>query len=216
MQLSGLIRYAASLGTQCYAGWLMNRIGVRRYALPFDFIFSDLGMVAHCVNDGFRMLLDRSQYVQVDKEGHCSHTFYSAQFDRPIIFNHHNVTQEQHYMHFVRSADRFRRLLAGTGGKLFLCVSEPSRATDQKIEAVSDAISARTADAQMVVVRVYPETAGKPTMSQDREIGMAAVFDFSASSRWVNGLTFRNDTDNKAIEEILENFLYQLDEGIRN
>jgi hypothetical protein len=127
-----VIRYAASLGSHCYASWLLSQMQLRKYALPFDYIFSDLGMVAHCISDDFKSFLDISQYERIDDAGRCAHEFYSKQFNRSVIYNHHDVTQEKDHLHFVRAAERFNRLLASNGAKLFVCVSEEPRVTDAK------------------------------------------------------------------------------------
>jgi hypothetical protein len=205
-----IIRYTASLGTHCYSAWLLDRIGTRRYAGPFDWLFSDLGMITHCIEDDFRLFLDPSKYVVADQRGHCGHSFYGPRFGRTVIFNHHDVTQAKDYAHFVRAVERFRRLLSSKGAKIFLCVSGPSRATDERVEALSNAISARTTDGQILIVSIQSNTAHQTKMAAGRQIGIARVFDFWATSDMMNGLSFGNDADNQAIASLFDPFQFEI------
>jgi hypothetical protein len=206
----GTLNYTASLGTHCYSAWLLDRVGARKYAGPFDWLFSDLGMIAHCIEDNFRLFLDPTKYVILDEHGHCGHSFYGPRFDRSVIFNHHDMMQAKDYSHFVRAVERFRRLLSSKGAKIFLCVSVPSRATDERIRALSNAISARTTDAQILIVSVQSNTASRTKMADSRRIGIAKIFDFWATSDMMNGLSFRSDADNRAIACLFDPFQFDI------
>jgi Putative papain-like cysteine peptidase (DUF1796) len=204
------ITYTASLGTHCYSAWLLDRIGARKYAGPFDWLFSDLGMITHCIEDNFQIFLDASKYVMLDQHGHYGHSFYGPRFDRTVIFNHHDVTQAKDYAHFVRAVERFRRLLSSKGTKIFLSVSVPSRATDARVKALSNAIWARTTDAQILIVSVQSNTASQTKMAGGREIGIAKIFDLWATSDMMSGLSFRSDADNRAIACLFDPFQFDI------
>jgi len=172
----------------------------------------DLGMITHCIEDNFRLFLNKTKYVVLDQYGHCGHSFYGPRYDRTVIFNHHNVTEEKDYAHFVRAAERFRRLLDSAGAKIFLSVSAPSRATNERVQALSSAISSRTADARILIVSIKSNNASRTQISARCQIGIAKIFDLWATSDMINGLSFRNNTDNRAIEALF----YGLDLDIRD
>jgi Putative papain-like cysteine peptidase (DUF1796) len=204
------IAYTASLGTHCYSAWLLDRIGARKYAGPFDWLFSDLGMITHCIEDNFEIFLDASKYVVLDQHRHYGHTFYGPRFDRTVIFNHHDVTEAKDYVHFVRAVERFRRLLSSKGAKIFLCVTHPSRVTDRRVKGVSNAISARTTDAEILIVSIQSNTAPQTKIAGGRQIGIAKIFDLWATSEMMNGLSFQNDADNHAIASLFNRFQFDI------
>jgi riboflavin biosynthesis pyrimidine reductase len=106
-------------------------------------------------------------------------------------------------------------LLYARGDKLFFCVADERRAADKKIEDLSDAISTVCQDAHILVVRLRPEKHCPPEIVVGKKIGIAITYELFSSSDMVNGLTFRNEADNQAIEELLRYFTYQIDEEIR-
>ena len=55
----------SALGTHCFSSSFLRRLGVREWSGPFDWTFSSLPMVAHCVADDFKTFLDRSHYEPV-------------------------------------------------------------------------------------------------------------------------------------------------------
>eukprot|EP01079_Euglenida_sp_SAG-EU17-18_P008660 gene8660-1548_t len=113
-----VVSWALSLGSMCHAAQFLQNQGLRRFAGPFDFIFSDARMVAHCLRDDFRTFLDPSQYVRQERESGppvtCGHAHYSAMAGLPTIFNHHNPSERlDDYEHFERCCTRLRAILKG-------------------------------------------------------------------------------------------------------
>jgi len=93
----------------------MKDHGLRRYAGPFDWIFSNPEMVAHCVEDDFRRFLDRDQHVVAlgQGKGTATHRFYGAVVKHGVIFNHHDpVHNPEDHAYFVRCVERFRTVLS--------------------------------------------------------------------------------------------------------
>jgi beta-1,4-mannosyl-glycoprotein beta-1,4-N-acetylglucosaminyltransferase len=197
-----LVQYIVSLGTHCYTSWLLEQMNLRKYSLPFDYVFSDLGIISDCVDNNFSAFLDKTKYVKIDDEGRCGHKFYSKEFNLPIIFNHHNVTEPDSYDHFVRSVERFRKILRNEGHKLFLCVTNDARTDDGKIKLLSDAISSQTNNCRIIVIMVSAP-ATRREMKLDRRIGHADVYSFCPLTEMVNGLSFADELDNKEIEKLL-------------
>jgi hypothetical protein len=105
-----------SLGTHCFTSGLLRRWGLRSSSGPFDWTFSSIGMVAHCVDDDFATFLDRSQYQPVPVEqrragpnaNRVNHAYYLDKHRVEFVFNHHDVHLPEDYAHFQRTVQRFR------------------------------------------------------------------------------------------------------------
>ena len=125
----GAIRFtqAVSLGSFCHSAMALKQAGLRHQASPFDWLFSNPRAVAHAIEDDFNVLLDPSYYQPVPLAERsdpvanlCEHTFYREHFGVHHMFNHHLPTQAEDHAYFVRSVQRFRRLLSGDQWTLFL------------------------------------------------------------------------------------------------
>lgn len=113
-----------SLGEFCHASTLLKNNGLKQASFPFDWIFSNVDMVKHCINDDFKTYLDKSHYVTDSvNENICQHVLYNEMIgkDHLTIFNHHNpLTNEDHYAYFERCVNRFREMLASSEEKTFV------------------------------------------------------------------------------------------------
>jgi hypothetical protein len=89
-------------------------------------------MVAHCIDDDFKIFLDKQFYP--DKNPNAwqqSHTYYHP-FSDDKTFNHHNPMIEKDYQYFKRGISRFRKLLKSDAFCVFLHIvvnSEPINQT---------------------------------------------------------------------------------------
>jgi len=116
------VRHIMSAGGHCVVASVLNKNGLRRFSGPFDWIFSNSGMIQHCIEDDFVKFLDIKYYYpnenpalksNVFDEGRfpIHHSFYEQTFPggRPV-FNHHDLLDPEAYNSFARSVDRFRLL----------------------------------------------------------------------------------------------------------
>jgi hypothetical protein len=120
-----------SIGPYCSCVDIIKTNGLRKNAYPFDYIFSSLEMVKHCINDRFIIFLDK-QYYKYCSEDFCQHLFYSKFIDTEIlkkhhiahnlpdiannltsreIFLHHNLFNNDIYLGFVRRCNRLLNLI---------------------------------------------------------------------------------------------------------
>lgn len=112
------INYFCSLGHLCHASSFLKKIGFKKMSFPFDWVFSDLSIVIHCIEDDFATFLDKSHYIQLNYTK-CAHKKY-----HDCMFNHHNpLNNKHHYDYFVRCVSRFRNLLASDKNKVFVITS---------------------------------------------------------------------------------------------
>jgi hypothetical protein len=123
------VEHLAPLGCFCLPALLFQNYGLRRYSLPFDWIFSSPQMVRECLSNDFAEFLDRRHYRSVtgDKrtEPGADHVLYRERFGVPGLFAHRDPTREDDYLYFVRCVTRFRQLLGSEDAKLFLFIVRP-------------------------------------------------------------------------------------------
>ena len=118
-----------SIGEFCHAAALLKDNGLKHASFPFDWIFSSVDMVKHCIEDDFKMFLSKSEYSSnVLEHGLAEHAFYATMVQnhqeegkKNVVFNHHNpLVNEEHYSYFQRCVDRFRNLLQSSEEKTFV------------------------------------------------------------------------------------------------
>ena len=118
-----------SIGPCCFTAEYIKNNGLRNHSYPFDYIFSSIEMVNHCINDKFKMFLDLT-YIS-----DCNHSFYDEKiktnllerhsyhilgvYKNPVTFPHHNLHIESIYNSMQRKCNRFLELL-NSNKKIFL------------------------------------------------------------------------------------------------
>ena len=56
-------RYFISIGPYCSTADILKKHNHRLQAFPFDYIFSSLEMIKHCINDQFNIFLDKKDSI---------------------------------------------------------------------------------------------------------------------------------------------------------
>lgn len=155
--------HVISLGSHCYTSWILKQDHLKRFSLPFDWIFSNLSMVMHCIKDDFRLFLDPAQYAVRPEssrprpnEGLCDHLFYRDRFGVELVFNHYDPTNPADWAYFNRAVARFRAVLASPQRKLFLAISTDDRITPTDFPALATLIDQITTNAELLVIRILP------------------------------------------------------------
>ena len=69
-----------SIGPYCGSADIIKNTGSRNTSYPFDYIFSSLEMVKHCINDRFNIFLNKN-YYKYCSESSTQHLFYSKFID---------------------------------------------------------------------------------------------------------------------------------------
>ena len=73
-----------SIGPYCSSADIIKINGLRNSSYPFDYLFSSLKMVKHCINNRFKIFLDK-RYHKYCSEYHSHHLFYSTFIDTEIL-----------------------------------------------------------------------------------------------------------------------------------
>lgn len=158
----------AALGTHCFSSSFLRRLGVREWSGPFDWTFSSLPMVAHCIADDFKTFLDRSLYepVPIDQRpngptvNRVQHRFYRDTFGVQFVFNHHDVHLDEGHAYIVRCVERFRAALNSPQRKVFLATCLMSATAVEQLRQVSEALQARTQNFRIVGFAIEPDALG--------------------------------------------------------
>ena len=121
-----------SVGPYCSTADILKTYNLRTEAYPFDYIFSSLEIVKHCINDKFNIFLDKKYYTPGTCNNSTRHSFYCNFLDTPLLlqhhinfncskdykvssgnlFNHHNLIEDNgNYEKFKRRCNRLLSLI---------------------------------------------------------------------------------------------------------
>lgn len=204
---------AISLGSFCHAAEALKRTQLRVFAGPFDWLFSNLSMLTHCIEDDFKEFLDQSKYQVLPLEARpiseanvCDHAFYRDQFGVKYLFNHHDPTQDDVYAHFQRTVERFRKLPQQLSPILFLMVTiQPVSVKDYAM--LVGHLERTMGDFLLVVVRFVSgqteDSQGGVKLYQHHFNFVSVEFPVMAPS---NGVQFPDEIDNLRFEAFIRTF----------
>jgi hypothetical protein len=113
------VHHVCSLGPLCHSSELLKVAELKKCSYPFDWIFSSYDMVIHCIEDNFKIFMDKSYYIDI-KSDKCGHKYYHEE-----LFNHRNPLRvETDYAYYERCISRFQNLLrCKDQHKLFLLIN---------------------------------------------------------------------------------------------
>ena len=138
------------MGTSCYPAWLLQELGLRNAAYPFDWIFSTPAMVTHMLEDRFGCFLD-PRFVRPTIGTHqsgegdsqvCGHAFYHDHFGVEWVFNHHDLSRPEVAATYARRTDRFVAALRDGRKTLLLMINTGGDTTQEGFERLCRAIDA--------------------------------------------------------------------------
>jgi hypothetical protein len=139
------------LGTHCFTASLLRRWGLRGWSGPFDWLFSTVPMITHCLEDDFKMFLDRAHYEPVPKElrphgpdtNRVHHATYRRMFGVDYVFNHHDAHLDEHHAYFVRCVDRLRAQLSSPRPTVYVAARALHSGGADEVRALGQAIGRR-------------------------------------------------------------------------
>ena len=205
----GPVENLISLGTTCYSSWLMQQCGCKRWSGPFDWIFSSIDMIEHCLSDDFATFLDAGSIEVLDGGEKSTHAIYQAMISERAVFNHHNLTKHEHRAYFQRCVRRFRHALESTARKCFfmILVRQSDREDDRLIadyHRLEQALNARTTNFRLIIVA--HDGIQTKLGNSIRELGpykRDSLVRFRSTSEMQDGLSFSQAWDNVAMKRLL-------------
>lgn len=115
------INYICSLGISCHTSSWIKQMQMKKCSFPFDWIFSNPNMIIDCIDNDFKIFLDKNFHIphKIYANGKIilisGHKVYGGR-----IFNHHYILEDNTYSYFVRCVNRFRILTKKKENKLFI------------------------------------------------------------------------------------------------
>ena len=114
------INYVCSLGPRCHTACLLKQNNLKKASYPFDWIFSNMDMVLHCLEDDFTIFLDNSYFTINDYNSSSQQHSYYCKSPSDHVFNHRNPLRDNDYNYYVRCVTRFKDLLKKQEPKMFI------------------------------------------------------------------------------------------------
>lgn len=207
-----VIEHVVSLGWNCLPSMTFKRHGLKRYSLPFDWIFSGPVAAQHMIEDDFRTLLDPQHYEAIMVDGHrrCQHRFYKAEMYVDRMFNHYDPTQPEGLSYLTRAVERFRRLLASSAPKLFVMTVPQDKYGYTNVLELHRMLAARTKNIRMQVVVFDPPSGGlTPTMEPIHVGGPLEVLRFGPVAN-MHEATFEDPLDETVFLRVLSRYELRL------
>ena len=203
------INHLISLGTHCYTSYLLKGAGLKKYSCPFDWIFSSPGMVGHVINDDFNKFIDRKYFIStqtVRTQGSkfefkpVIHDYYRSEFKITNVFNHHNPQLTSDYNYFVRSIERFRKMLFSNENVMFIVCTKHTSKTLAEFKKLSEIILKwRNQAVYLRYIAIEETTNTLPSYDiVDGSFDDFELIHFKASSKW-EALSFENIIDDMAL-----------------
>lgn len=109
--------HVVSLGSRCFMARILRDLRLRKYAGPFDWIYTNGEMVSHCLKDRFNTFMDIDELHEAGQA--WGHRTYGAMMNRKVVFPHHRPGTDDR-LHFQRSVERLLKILHAPERKLFI------------------------------------------------------------------------------------------------
>jgi hypothetical protein len=180
------VGHLVSLGSFCLPSLIFRDNGLRRYSLPFDWIFSTPQMVRDCLADDFAMFLDRRHFRSIShqrKDPGAEHEFYRERYGLPALFAHRDPTQEPDYLYFTRCVTRFRQLLRSEDAKSFLLIGRANHDLANEFPRLLEALGRATTNFALLCIELLdPTEPGLSALVPVARTGDHALHRFTPSS----------------------------------
>lgn len=209
-----------SLGTFCMPAWCFRRYGLRRQAFPFDWIFSTVDMVIHCLDDDFATLLDATHYrpnapadrisPEVD---FADHAIYSERYRLASLFNHYDPTEAAQHAYLQRCVARFRAVLAGGERTLFVCMLKSDEPAEQAapFRRLAAAVARTCPNGALLTIVIAPPRPGTGVFGTVKldQLGPHRLIVLRALSH-LAGLEFGDPFDDLMMRRLLAEYRVEL------
>ena len=197
------INYTCSLGEICHSSCILKRNNLKLCSYPFDWIFSNCDNIIHCIEDNFKIFLDKSYYQDAqDKWGgdQCGHKYYHVN-----MFNHFDPWKEKDYNYYIRCVDRFKNLLQKQEHKLFTMIfinidNIENNIINNIIDFNNKFLKYTSNYTLLVILHIPNKQQNKHVFIYNDNIHFLELHTLSSS----NGVLFGNNNDNIYLDNIIK------------
>ena len=199
------INHACSFGTLCHSSNMLKYSKLKKCSYPFDWIFSNYDIILHCIEDEFKIFLDKSYYHSIHNNA-CEHTYYFKKGSGTVLFYHRNPLKNiEHYKYYERCVNRFKNLLKNSRSKLFTIFYHNRDNVDENIKneviEFNEKLSKYTTNYTILVVfNIHKKPIREHFFTQHENSDFLELHTVSSS----NGVVFFNNDDNNYLGDILK------------
>ena len=212
------VAHLASLGSYCLPALIFRDNGLRRYSLPFDWIFSTPPMVRDCLANDFGLFLDRRYYRSLShgrKEPGADHQLYREHYNVPSLFAHRDPTRETDYLYFTRCVARFRQLMRSEDTKLFLVIGRPNHDLVNEFTLLLESLTRSTTNFVLLGVELLdPTEPGLTTLVPLVRLGQHGLYRFTPSSYNAEGGFLPDKIDEWTILRLIYRYKLELKDSL--
>lgn len=195
-----------SLGLNCYAAAVLDRLGLDRAQCPFDWMSTTVPMVQACIDDDFAKLLDRQYYQPVpqpDGKVQFKHSGYKTPWRSN--FTHFDPGSGKGRYYLERCVERFRDIMASDERKVYLCITGIFPFERQRFEKefvpLQAALALRARNAAVVGITMAVD-GREPGFMQAVDLGDSKLMHYSAADL-LAGIKSRNPADDERIDRFV-------------
>ena len=193
------IYHVCSLGNYCHTAYLLKRLQLKVCSYPFDWIFTNVHIIKHIIEDNYNIFLDKSYYKSIDYN-RCSHLYY-----KESMFRHHNPLNINEYNYFIRCVNRFNELLKFPSHKLFIIMyvnkTKTYKSIKKNIIMFNDFFKEYTNEYTLLVIY---HTKQDEYYSKFKYFGNIHFLKLNTLSE-SDGKQFMNENDNIFLDNIINN-----------
>jgi hypothetical protein len=201
------INYVCSLGKMCHCAGILQRNGLKLCSYPFDWTFSECNTIIHCLEDDFKIFLDKSYYVDniTRNHGECKHTYYDVDSETCTFYHHNPIIKIDDYNYYIRCVNRFKKLLQCTLPKLFIRIIINKDNIDDndknKIIDFNNKFSNFTSNYTLLIIfNICNKNENYHEFTYNNNIHFLELHTLSFSK----GLYFENENDNSYLDNIIK------------
>jgi hypothetical protein len=197
------IKYVCSLGPFCHSSQILKQNKLKKCSYPFDWIFSHYNNIIHCIEDDFKIFLDKSYYISVS-DTNCGHSYYDIQMKNQIFRHHNPLNNENDYNYYVRCVNRFKLLLQYEQPKLFIMVFVNKSIVEEELKNniinFNNKFSKYTKNYTLLVIfHINNKQNNHHTFTHHDNIDFLELHTLSSS----DGIKFTNNNDNDYLNNII-------------
>lgn len=190
-----------SLGPKCHSAKLLQYIGKKKESYPFDWIYSHLEMIVHCIKDEFKTFMNKQYYINGDISLKMqTHIYYYP--NTITMFNHHNPLVKTDYDFFKRCINRFQALLKSDRQKIFLYFAEFSAEIQNTICEFNLQFTEFTKNYKLLVILYKRDKTHTVTVEYYKQLTLINITVLSKN----DGVIFESEADNSFINKILTDY----------
>ncbi|MFW7266970.1 DUF1796 family putative cysteine peptidase [Gluconacetobacter sp. Hr-1-5] len=203
------VSFFIPFGTCCLPAKTIETLGLRRFSLPMDWLFTTNPMLVHCINDDFSTFLDKKYYSFIplherpwgEDHSFCHHSFYRENHNANFVFNHFNPLEGPVYETLKRRTDRLINTLSSKENKVFLNFSHDSCKKEDFIH-LHNAIKEKYSNFSLVMISYNGISTDGEFIKNVSFLDQSCYCEFYSFSKFT-GDRFHADIDNSIIHSIL-------------